>query len=324
MNTERKRILAAVAEELSEEHKERIRRDACAHGFEALFFKTAEEAEPYLEPAEILFSADPSLLKKAPGVKWVCTPFAGIDRFSEPGVFDESRILLSNSSGAYGITISEHVIMMILEILRKMEDYHAYREQKLWKRDLPVRSIHGSRVVIAGTGDIGTNIAKRLRAFDPAAVIGINQSLRNPDELFDSVVSLAALTAVLKDADILILTLPATPKTFHRIADAELSCMKDDALLINVGRGTVIDEKALIRHLDKGRLYAGLDVFETEPLPQDCPLWNHPRALITPHCSGNMTLKTTVDLVVEQFLEDLDRYCSGLPLLHAASVKRGY
>ena len=90
------------------------------------------------------------------------------------------------------------------------------------------------------------------------------------------------------------------------------------------GRGTVIDEKALIRHLNEGRLYAGLDVFETEPLPKDSPLWSHPRALITPHCSGNMTLKTTVDLVVDQFLEDLDRYCSGLPLLHAASVKRGY
>ncbi len=108
------------------------------------------------------------------------------------------------------------------------------------------------------------------------------------------------------------------------IGEKELSCMKDDALLINVGRGSVVDEEALIRHLDSGRLFAGLDVFETEPLPESSPLWNHARALITPHCSGNMTLKVTVNRVVDQFLEDLDRYCNGLPLLHAASVKRGY
>ena len=108
------------------------------------------------------------------------------------------------------------------------------------------------------------------------------------------------------------------------ISDAELSLMKDDAVLINVGRGTVIDETALIRHLDNHRLFAGLDVFETEPLPEESPLWHHERTLITPHCSGNMTLKITVDIVVDQFLEDFGRYCHGLPLRYGADVKRGY
>ena len=324
MEPERKRLLVSVVKELSEDHRNRIRAAAEAHGFDVFIADDAETAKPYLTRAEILFSADSSLLAYTPHLKWVCTPFAGIDSFRGPGVLRDESILLSNSSGAYGITISEHVIMMILMILRKMEDYHAYREEKRWKRDLAIRSIHGSDTVIIGTGDIGQNIAIRLRAFSPRSILGVNQSLNNPDNLFDSVVPVSSLREILGSADLVILSLPKTEATYHMISDAELSLMKDDAVLINVGRGTVIDETALIRHLDNHRLFAGLDVFETEPLPEESPLWHHERTLITPHCSGNMTLKITVDIVVDQFLEDFGRYCHGLPLRYGADVKRGY
>ena len=324
MVTENKRLLVSVVKELSEDHRSRIRAAAEAHGFDVFITDDRETAKPYLHRAEILFSADPSLPACAPHLRWVCTPYAGIDSFREPGVLRDESILFSNSSGAYGITISEHVIMMILMILRKMEDYHAFRKEKRWKRDLAIRSIHGASAVIIGTGDIGRNIAVRLRAFSPRSIIGVNRSLNNPDNLFDSVVPVSSLHEILGSADLVILSLPKTDATFHMISDAELSLMKDDAVLINVGRGTVIDEAALIRHLNNHRLFAGLDVFETEPLPEESPLWHHARALITPHCSGNMTLKITVDIIIDQFLEDFDRYCNGLPLRYGADVKRGY
>ena len=108
------------------------------------------------------------------------------------------------------------------------------------------------------------------------------------------------------------------------VGEKQLALLPDGAVVINVGRGSVIDQEALFRELRNGRLFAGLDVFEKEPLGKDDPAWETPNLLITPHTAGNMTLAHTVEKTVEQFLEDLDNYCAGRPLKHLVDRRKGY
>ena len=170
------------------------------------------------------------------------------------GVFASPDAVLTNSSGAYGVTIAEHIVMCALEMLRRQMDYSAIVRRREWKRDLPVRSIKGSRVILLGTGDIGREAAIRLRAFGPASLVGVNRGGGNPQGLFDRIVLQDALDSVLPETDILVISLPGTPETFHMLGARRLVLLPDQALVINVGRGSVIDQKALEKELRAGRL----------------------------------------------------------------------
>ena len=319
----RKLIVAIAA--LEARHREAIADAARRHGFEVRFFTSDAEALPQLPEAEIVFGQSALLAKNAPRLRWLCTPSAGVNQFLAPGAFASPDAVLTNSSGAYGVTIAEHVVMTALEMLRQESAYRQIVFRREWTRNLPVRSIRNSRVSLLGTGDIGRETAKRLRAFEPASITGINRSGKNPDEaLIDRVVPQAELSAVLPDTDLLILSLPGTQETFHLLDETRLAMLPDGALLINVGRGTVIDQKALEKELRSGRLFAALDVFEQEPLPQDDALWTCPNLHITPHTAGNMTLPYTRDRITALFLEDFENYCAGRPLRRQVDLKKGY
>ena len=319
----RKLIVAIAA--LEARHREAIADAARRHGFEVRFFTSDAEALPQLPEAEIVFGQSALLAKNAPRLRWLCTPSAGVNQFLAPGAFASPDAVLTNSSGAYGVTIAEHVVMTALEMLRQESAYRQIVFRREWTRNLPVRSIKNSRVSLLGTGDIGRETAKRLRAFEPASITGINRSGKNPDEaLIDRVVPQAELSAVLPDTDLLILSLPGTQETFHLLDETRLALLPDGALLINVGRGTVIDQKALEKELRSGRLFAALDVFEQEPLPQDDALWTCPNLHITPHTAGNMTLPYTRDRITALFLEDFENYCAGRPLRRQVDLKKGY
>ena len=129
---------------------------------------------------------------------------------------------------------------------------------------------------------------------------------------------------ILPETDVLIISLPGTKESFHMVGERQLSLLPDGAVIINVGRGSVIDQETLIRELEKGRLHAGLDVFEQEPPAPDDPVWELPNLLITPHTAGNMTLAHTVNRIVEMFLEDLDAYCAGQTPKRLIDRTRGY
>ena len=130
------------------------------------------------------------------------------------------------------------------------------------------------------------------------------RSGNNPGNLFDQVQTPEKLASLLTDTDILIISLPGTKETFHLISTPQLSRLPDHAVIINVGRGTVVDQEALEEELQNGRLYAGLDVFEKEPLPAESVLWDSQRAVITPHVAGDTSLPHTVDRIVDLFLEE--------------------
>lgn len=318
------RILIVTIKELSAAHRSMINEAAKRHGFAAHFFDSPDEALPHLRDAEVIFGQSVKLSRNAPKLKWLCTPSAGVEHFAVPGAFLSPDAVLTNSSGAYGVTIAEHIVMVTLETLRAQPEYSGIVASRQWRRELPVRSIKGSRVTLLGTGDIGCEAAKRLRAFEPASLVGFNSSGRNPFGLFDRIVTGDGLDTELSNTDILIISLPNTEKTHHLLGKKRLALLPDGALIVNVGRGAVIDEAALEAELRSKRLYASLDVFTTEPLPADSPLWDCPNLTITPHISGNMTLGYTKDRIVSLFLEDFENYCAGMPLKRRVDLSRGY
>ena len=318
------RYLLTVIPEFEPSDLDRIRKAAEERGFTSLFYNSPEEAAGMLPEAEIVFGYDGSLALEGGTLKWLCTPFAGINQFVNKKVFLSGQAVLTNSSGAYGTAIAEHVIMVLLEILRREKDYEEIIAGRDWIRNLPIRSIRGSRITLMGTGDIGQETALRLRSFSPASMIGMNRKGSNPGGLFDRIIGKENLKGILPQTDVLIMALPGTTETKGILGKEELSLLPDGAVIINVGRGTSIDQPALEKELLSGRLYAGLDVFEKEPIPAESPLWSCRSLIITPHVAGNMMLPFTVNRIVQMFLEDLDRYCTGKPLLHLADVRNGY
>lgn len=318
------RKLAVYEPFLSEEHKDQIRTAAEEHGFEVRMIDSPESEREFLMASEVIFGQLPEIAGTSTALKWLCTPFAGVDRFLAEDAFANPEAMLSNSSGAYGVTISEHSIMLLLDILRRQPEYRRIVADHEWRRDLMVRSIRDSRITLLGTGDIGLETAIRLKAFSPACITGVNRYGRNPDRCFDRILTKEQWEEILPETDVLIISLPGTQDTFHMVGAKQLSLLPDEAVIINVGRGTVIDQEALIRELKSGRLYAGLDVFEKEPLEKDDPVWELPNLLITPHTAGNMTLAHTVNRIVEMFIKDLDHYCAGEKPEHLIDRARGY
>lgn len=319
-----KRTLAVTGTAYTAAQRERIAAAAAAHGFEAKFYDDVPAAMKAAETAEILLTDSPELTRAAKALRWVCTPSAGVNQFAAPDAIASADAVLTNSSGAYGVTIAEHIVMAALALLRKLPDYDAIVRARGWRRDLPVRSIHGSRVTLLGTGDIGAEAAKRLAAFAPQRITGVNRSGRHPGAPFDEALSVSRLDEALPETDILVVSLPGTEETRHLLDARRLALLPDGALIVNVGRGTVIDQAALERELRAGRLCAALDVFEEEPIPAGDSLWECPNLLITPHVAGNMTLPYTVERIVAMFLEDFENYCAGRPLARRVDLERGY
>ena len=321
-----KKIIAACGA-LTEKNKETIARTAAGYGYKALFFDHEEDALNEAANAEILYCGGTRLMAAAREARWICCTSAGVDYVLKTGLPLYENQLLTNSAGAFGVTISEHIVMVLLELLRKKPAYDRIVKDRKWTRDLPIRSIRGSRITILGTGDLGTEAALRLRGFFPAAIIGINRSGKYPGTpgTFDDIRTEKDLEPLLPETDILILCLPGTKKTDDLMSLDRLLLLPPHAVIVNVGRGNALDQKALASLLEQERLAgAALDVFQEEPIPQDDPLWNCKNLIITPHISGNMTLDYTVDRNTELFCEDLVNYCEGRPLKRLVSRSEGY
>ena len=319
------RKLMAILPGLPENLAERIRSEAERLGFHASFSESLQEALPELADAEVILGQDSRLCGYAPKLRWICTPSAGVDHFLQPGILEGRPVILTNSSGAYGVTIAEHVVMVTLEMMRRKAEYDEIVRQRRWIRNLHIHSIKGSRITLLGTGDIGRECAKRLRAFSPASLTGVNRRGGNPEGLFDRVIPADRLEEILPQTDLLILSLPATAETRNLMSADRLAMLPETARLVNVGRGSAVDQKALERMLREGKLAgAALDVFEEEPVPAADSIWDCPGLLMTPHIAGNMTLDYTVERITDQFLEDLENYAAGRPLRHRVDPERAY
>ncbi len=310
--------------EFDEMNVERLRKAAEENGFAIVFCDHTEDALREAAEAEIVYTMHPKVIAAAKQAKWVHLPSAGVAaQVNEELV--PADVLLSNSTGAYGLTIGEHMVMFTLMLFRHMPELRLMKEEKSWNRAVAQRSIYGANFLLLGTGDIGKGFAKRLKGFEPAKIVGLSRSGKADPELFDEAGTLADLPKYLPEADVIALSMPSTPETYHVLNEETLALVKPGAIVINVGRGDAIDEKALIKALQDGRLLgAGLDVFEHEPLPDDDPLYSLDNVVFTPHVAGGFAVQYTRDQNALQFIEDLENYANGRPMKHLINRELGY
>ena len=266
---------------------------------------------------------------KAENLRWIQLTWAGVDKYTKMKAFP-TGVTLTNASGAFGKIISEYVIGNIIALYRELPNYWKNKQKHLWVQNRSSETIYGKNILILGTGDIGRNIAHRMKAFE-THVTGIKRTAV-PEHLqqmkeFDEVYDLTALDQQLQKADIVIGCLPGTPETKDLLNYERLYSMKKDAILVNVGRGSLIPTEDLIRVLEEGHLKgAVLDVFETEPLPETSPLWNMENVLITPHIAGpsfggNAEVQ---DMIWNICMENMERYLNGKKLKNIVRLKDGY
>lgn len=322
------RNICIYQEFLTDGHRAQLRKTADTLGFVPHFFTLdqLEAAKACVQSCEILYAHSPDLLRAAPAtLRWYCCAFAGVDPYcKDPTLFANPDCILTNSN-VYGVTIAEHVIMVLLMLLRQMPAYEAITANRSWENHLPIRSIRDSRFTVLGTGDIGRNVADRLHGMGAAQVIGLSRSGRQNPDHFDQIFPISALDQVLPETHYLIMALPGTPETAGILSRQRIALLPQDALVVNVGRGTAIDQDALVEALNTGAIGgAALDVMTPEPLPRDHPLWTARNTILTPHVSGNMTLGCTCDQNVDLFCENLRRYAAGVPLLGVVDRQKGY
>ena len=319
------RKLAVCVTFMNEKYRRQIDAAAEAAGFMVHYYDTQAALTPHIGDYEVLFGHPvPALLRQASQLKWLCSDYAGVEKYLDDAVWPRPDCLLSNASGAYGPTISEHILMVLLMLLRRMPEYQADLCQRQWTFHTPIRSIIGSHVVMLGTGDIGSHTARRLKALG-ASVTGVCRSGRSKEPAFDRVVPIQELDSVLPSADALVMALPSTPETEGVLSRERIALLPERAYVVNVGRGSASDQNALVEALVQRKLAgAALDVMTPEPLPADDTLWDCPNTIITPHVSGNMSLGLTCDIDVDMFCADLARYAAGEPLANLVDRTRGY
>lgn len=241
-----------------------------------------------LEHAEVLVSNNGNILSKTENLKWLHTVSAGVDGILP--IVDElfgDALFVSNSAGIYGVPIAEHLLSMMLAFAHQLPASMRNMQTGKWQKSLLCRELTGATVGIVGLGDIGGSLVTLLEPFRTPILgwrrsrqeplRGVNELLFGPD----------GLDELVRRSDYVAICLPGTPETRGLFDQRRLSLMKPTAVLLNIGRGYIIDQDALAEALAAGRLAgAGLDVTEPEPLPPEHPLWGLDNALITPHISG--------------------------------------
>ncbi len=260
-------------------------------------------------------------VQEARHLRWIHSTAAGVDQLLLPEVL-ERDIVVTDSSGIHAEPITEHVLAVMLAFARRLPV--AFRNQMARRWDRPSvmgDELWGKTVGILGLGSIGRAVAQRCKAFG-MRVIGTKRT-PEPVPHVDDVLPPDGLGEVLRASDYLVIILPLTPETRGLIGARELAQLKPGAYLINVARGPIVQEDALIDALQQGRLRgAALDVFAREPLPQDSPLFALEQVILTPHVSG--AVPDYYDRAVPLFCENLRRYVTGAPLLNVVDKQRGY
>ncbi len=306
--------------------EERHRRllESSAPGFTFRYSTPEDVTQEELDQTDILIgNPPPQLLHASPRLQWLQCNSAGTEPFLKPGVLHPNT-LLTNATGAYGLAISEHMLGMLLEIFKKLHLYRDAQHLHQWQSLGRVRSIEGSTVLVLGMGDIGGEFGRRVKALG-ARVIGVRRTDTRCPDYADEVHLTADLDQLLPLADVVAVTLPGTKETAGLLDRRRIGLMKPGAVVLNVGRGIIIDTEALCDALESGQLGgAGLDVTDPEPLPPDHRLWEIPNAVITPHISGFYHLPETLERIIQISASNLQAFAQGKPLRNVIDFSTGY
>jgi phosphoglycerate dehydrogenase-like enzyme len=291
-----------------------------------------EEFLARLEKAEVLCSNEVpnDWRERAPRLRWLQAAGAGVDGLRSTGMLDpDSGVLVTTAVGMHAVPIGEYVFGSILMFNRSWPKMVHMQDQRVWPRSaqwyrLEGQELAGRTLGIVGLGSIGRRIARLGKAFEMRVLAtkrSVREGLLEPD--VDQIYPLARLHTMLSECDYIVLSVPLTAETERLIGEPELRAMRPDAYLVNIARGRVVDEKALLRALQERWIAgAGLDVVEEEPLAPGNPLFALSNVILTPHISG-MSVNYGKRLA-EVFAENLRRYRAGEPLSNVYDVARGY
>ena len=287
---------------------------------EVLNVKEEAEAFEVIGEVEGMYGRITSpMLERAKKLRWIQTPMAGLEHYMFPELI-ESDVTLSNMQGIYSDSIADHVMGYILMFARGLHIYLRRQLEGKWQSGVPIMHLADQTLGVIGLGGIGTALAKRGAAAE-MRVIATDAVRREKPDFVEALWGNDQLAALLKASDFVVSCVPHTPDTVKLIGAEQLKQMKKTAYLINISRGVVVDLAALTTALQNGEIAgAGLDVFETEPLPADSPLWGMENVIITPHTAG--VAPHTVNRRIEVVKENLRRFVSGEPLRSVVDKRR--
>jgi phosphoglycerate dehydrogenase-like enzyme len=261
-------------------------------------------------------------LRKAPRLRWIHARSAGLDRVLAPEVVAHPAVV-TNGRGAFSPALAEFVLGALLFFAKDLRRLVRQQEARAWE-GFDMERLEGRTVGIVGFGDIGRAVASRLQPLG-MEILALRRrpELAAPDPLVTETFPPERLLDLMARADDVVLATPLTPQTRGLVGREAIAAMKRTAVLVNVGRGPVVDERALVEALEAGRLRgAALDVFETEPLPAESPLWRLPNVLLSPHCADHVP--GWVDEAMRVFLRQLERFQRSAPLTDVVDKARGY
>jgi len=290
--------------------------------------------------AEIIYAVNTlPPLEQAPNLRWVQMHWAGVDHWVDTAVW-RSDVLITNASGIHAPNMAQYALTQILAWAQRVPAWFRQQQKGQWPRErwktfLP-DELRERTLGIVGYGSIGRELARLVKPFGTTILVTKNNARRIADSgyclpgtgdpegtLPDRIYPGEALRSMVAECDYVVLCLPLTPKTRHVYDESVLREMKPTSYLVNIGRGELIPEKDLVKVLKKGWIAgAGLDVFETEPLPEKSPLWSMDNVILTPHVSG-FTVHYE-ERAVQLFTENLRRYLAGEPLLNLVNREEGY
>ena len=273
------------------------------------------------------YALGPELLARSPKLKWIQAVSAGVRQFLYPEL-RERGVIVTNASSVHCVPIAQHILGMVVALARRFPDCLRYQQRgtwatsDLWNAPVRPRELRGQVLLFIGFGAIGRETARLVRPLD-MRIWAVTHSGRADADLADRAFGIEQLHQALPQADFVVIAAPDTPETRNMIGTKELELMRRSAYLINIARGTLIDEPALIAALQANKIAgAALDVTVKEPLPPESPLWKLENCFITPHVSG--ATENTWDREEELISENLKRWFAGSELLNLVDLSRGY
>jgi len=308
------------------------------------FAGSRDALDEAVRDADVLYTVTvPSIVPaETPDLQWIEMESAGVEWLRDLPVW-KSDVIITSSKGIHTVPMAEHLFAMLLALVRSLPAVIRAQERHEWiqNTDFPMHELRGRTMGIIGWGKIGDGVAHLAEAFG-MRVIGTRRSVREPSEVGATATAYSNppflepvanapnvvypesdLHVVLAESDAIVLILPLTAQTEGLLGDAEFAAIKEGALLLNMGRGAVVQEDALVRALQSGRLGgAGLDVFAQEPLPASSPLWAMPNVIVSPHLGGRG--ERTSDRAAHLFAVNLRRYLEGQPLINVVNREQEY
>ena len=320
MNEKKKVLVTSLP--LKDAHLRQLE-DAAGDGCEMVYKQNGLTADDVRDASVIVGNMPPALLKSCEKLELLQLNSAGADPYAQPGMIPEGA-RLTCASGAFGLSVSEHMLAQTFALVRRFEQYARRQVAHDWSDCGDIISVEGATILLMGLGDIGGMYARKVHALG-AHVIGLRRHLGDKPEYLDELHTMDNLDSLLPRADFVVMVLPGGATTNHLMDERRLRLMKRGAFLINAGRGNAIDPAALKKVLREGHLGAvALDVTEPEPLPADDELWNFDNVLITPHVAGGFFLSKTVDRIADIAVQNLRAWATGGALIREVDVKKGY